>query len=278
MLGRTDSRRRLLFLLGVFAFATLALVARLGYWQVIDRDHLRTEAMAQTTVTLDTPSKRGDIFDRTGTIVLATTVQRERLVAAPSQLTPETRKATVTKLTGILRLDEAAARTLSDTLSGSAKYVILRHGLDRTVTDQIRAAIADKSAAGLSLEPEPERVYPQLGGGPGSTLAAHLLGFVNREGGGQYGVEQAYQSTLAGQPRVLVADRDSSGQAKLDEATVTQAGEPGADLTLTIDAGLQLRVEQELLAAWVADKAKRASAVVLDPYTGEVYAEATYPS
>ena len=130
----------------------------------------------------------------------------------------------------------------------------------------------------LSLEPEPERVYPQVGGGPGSSLAAHLLGFVNREGGGQYGIEQAYQSTLAGEPRVIVADRDASGQARIDAAAVTEAGEPGADLTLTIDAGLQLRVEQELLAAWVADKAKRASAVVMDPYTGEIYAEATYPS
>jgi len=278
MLGRTDSRRRLLFLLGVFCVTTFALIARLAYWQVIDRERLASQALAQTTVTLDVPSKRGDIFDRTGTIVLATTVQRERLVAAPSQLTPEQRKTTVATLTEILGLDPAAAMTLRDTLSGSAKYVILRHGLDRVVADQVRAAIANKSASALSLEPEPERVYPQVGGGPGSSLAAHLLGFVNREGGGQYGVEQAYQSTLAGQPRVLVADRDASGQARMDAATVSEQGEPGADLTLTIDAGLQLRVEQELLAAWVADKAKRASAVVMDPYTGEIYAEATYPS
>ena len=53
---------------------------------------------------------------------------------------------------------------------------------------------------------------------------------------------------------------------------------PGTDLRLTIDAGLQLSVEQELLAAWIADKAKRVSAVVMDPYTGEVYAMASYPS
>ena len=88
MLGRTDSRRRLLFLLGVFCVTTFALIARLAYWQVLDRDRLASQALAQTTVTLDVPSKRGDIFDRTGTVVLATTVQRERLVAAPSQLTP----------------------------------------------------------------------------------------------------------------------------------------------------------------------------------------------
>ena len=114
--------------------------------------------------------------------------------------------------------------------------------------------------------------------GPDSSLAAHLLGFVNREGVGQYGIEQAYQAALAGEPRVVVAERDASGLTVLDEATVAQAGQPGTDLHLTIDAGLQLRVEQELLAAWVADRAKRASAVVMDPYTGEIFAMATYPS
>ena len=119
------------------------------------------------------------------------------------------------------------------------------------------------------------RVYPQAGGGPDSSLAAHLLGFVNRDGTGQYGVEQAYQDSLAGSPRVVIAERDANGRSLLDQATVVDPGAPGQDVRLTIDAGLQLAVEQELLAAWVADKAKSVSAVVMDPYTGEVYAEAT---
>ena len=52
----------------------------------------------------------------------------------------------------------------------------------------------------------------------------------------------------------------------------------GVDLSLTIDAGFQLALEQEVIQAWVADRARSVSAVVMDPYTGEVYAEATYPS
>ena len=278
MLGRTDSRRRLLFLLFVFAVGTCALVARLAYWQVADQQRLASEALSQTTVTLNTPSKRGDIYDRTGTIVLATTVQRERLIAAPDQLDADQRRSTVAALAPILGLDDMGAVALRDKLTGNAKYVILRHGIERQMGDQIRAAIAARTAFAMSLEPEPERVYPQLGGGPGSSLAAHLLGFVNREGGGQYGVEQQYQSTLGGEPRIVVADRDASGQPMLDDAAVSQVGQPGTDLTLTIDAGLQLRVEQELLAAWIADKAKSVSAVVMDPHTGEIYAMATYPS
>ncbi len=278
MLGRTDSRRRLLVLLLVFVLGSLALTARLAYWQVVDRERLASEAMAQTTVDLETPSKRGDVYDRTGTVVLATSVPRERLVAAPDQLTPDHRRQTVAELTRILGLDDLGSVALRDKLAGGSKYLILRYGLERAVADQIREAIADGRVWALTLEPEPERVYPQVGGGPGSTLAAHLLGFVNRDGTGQYGIEQAYQAILAGEPRVLVTQRDASGQPIIDEGTVSKPGIPGEDLRLTIDASLQLKVEQELLAAWVADRAKRASAVVMDPYTGEVYAMATYPS
>jgi len=278
MPGRTDSRIRLLLLLIVFLVGSLALTARSAYWQVLDHDRLLAAADAQTTVRLETPSQRGDIYDRSGTVILATTVQRERLVAAPDQLAPEQRRTTVAELARLFDLDEATSVALREKLASSSRYLVIRHGLDRTMADRIRAGLANGRLFALSLEPEPERVYPQTGGGKDTTLAAHLLGFVNRDGVGQYGVEQAYQDTLGGSPRVVVADRDATGRAMLERATVSEPGTPGTDLRLTIDAGLQLRVEQELLAAWIADKAKRVSAVVLDPYTGEVYAEATYPS
>src|SRR5258705_12994602 len=114
MLGRTDSRRRLVFLLGVFIIGSTLLTARLAYWQVLDRERLAGQAVAQTTVTLDSPSKRGDIYDRTGTVVLATTLQRERLGAAPHQLTPERRRTPAQELARILPPDEVAAAELPD--------------------------------------------------------------------------------------------------------------------------------------------------------------------
>jgi cell division protein FtsI/penicillin-binding protein 2 len=278
MPGRTDSRIRLLLLLVFFGVGSLALTVRAAYWQVLDRDRLVLAAAEQTTVRLETPSQRGDIYDRSGTVILATTVQRERLVAAPYLLSSAERRATVAELARLFELDEPATVALREKLASDSRYLVLRHGLDRTMGDRIRASVANGRMFALSLEPEPERVYPQTGGGRETTLAAHLLGFVNRDGIGQYGIEQHYQDALGGSPRIVLADRDASGRAVLERATVSQPGTPGTDLRLTIDAGLQLRVEQELLAAWIADKAKRVSAVVLDPYTGEVYAEATYPS
>ncbi len=278
MLGRTDSRRRLLVLLMFFIVGSMALVARTAYWQIVRGAELADRALAQTTTTIEVPSRRGEIYDRSGTVLLATTVERDRLVAAPNQLTRAERIQTEAELVRLLGLDDAATATLHERLSSDKPYVILARGIEPSLSDQIRAASREKRIFGISLESEPERVYPQAGGGPDSSLAAHLLGFVNRENAGQYGVEQFYQEILAGSPRVLVAHRDINGRSMPETAEVKAPGVIGEDLRLTIDASLQLALEQELLAAWIADKAKSVSAVVLDPYTGEVYAEATYPS
>ena len=278
MLGRTDSRRRLLVLLTIFLIGSLALFARSAYWQVWRGDELMTRAAAQTTVRVEEPSRRGDIYDRTGTVLLATTVDRDRLAAAADQMTPDQRRMTAATLTKILDLDDTTAAALRERLATGKPYVILARGIEPTQSERIRQAARDGRIVHIALESEPERVYPQAGGGPDSSLAAHLLGFVNRESVGQYGVEQQYQDTLAGSPRIMVSQRDVNGRIMPETAVVEQPGTIGEDLRLTIDAGLQLAVEQELLAAWIADGAKSASAVVMDPYTGEVYAEATYPS
>jgi stage V sporulation protein D (sporulation-specific penicillin-binding protein) len=278
MLGRTDSRRRLLFLLVTFAVVGASLLTRLAYWQLAQRDRLASEAFAQTTMRQESPSRRGDIYDRSGVVVLATTVDRERLAAMPSELTPVRRREVATELIGLLRLDDEEAKLLKTRMSSDKKYVVLAHGLDKKTGDRIRAAATAKQIEAILLEPEPVRVYPHDGAGPESTLAAHLLGFVNRDGVGQYGVEQYYQSELGGRPRIVHAQRDVAARAIPDTIVVEDAGLPGEDIRLTIDAGLQLALEGEVLAAWAADKAKSVSAVVMDPYTGEVLAEATYPS
>jgi cell division protein FtsI/penicillin-binding protein 2 len=278
MLGRTDSRRRLLVLLVTFAVTGAALFTRLAYWQVSQRDKLAEEAFAQTTMRIESPSRRGDIFDRSGVVVLATTVDRERLAATPSELASKRRREVAAELVALLGLQGPDAATLTERMTSEKKYVVLAHGLDKETADRVRAAAVSNEIEGVLLEPEPMRVYPHEGGGPDSTLAAQLLGFVNRDGIGQYGVEQYYQQQLGGQPRIVHAQRDVAARAIPDTIVVEDEGAPGQDLSLTIDAGLQLALEHEVLGAWSADRAESVSAVVIDPYTGEVLAETTYPS
>jgi cell division protein FtsI/penicillin-binding protein 2 len=277
-MGRTDSRGRALLLLIAFAVTGSALFARLAYWQVGQQQRLADEAFQQTTVRLETPSKRGDIYDRSGVVVLATTIERERLIANPSEIDVARRGPVAAALVSILGLTGPDADDLVARVTSDKKYTVLAHGLDTAVGDRIRAALAAKEIEGVALESEPVRIYPQAGGGPDTTLGAKLLGFVNREGQGQYGVEQFYQDTLAGRPRIVQAQRDIASRSVPESTLVRDVGVPGEDIRLTIDAGLQLAVEQEILAAWAADKAKSVSAIVMNPYTGEILAQASYPS
>src|SRR4051794_3984786 len=232
MLGRTDSRVRLLVVLLAFVVASTALVARLAWWQVVRRDALAEQARMQTSLRVEVASPRGAIYDRSGVVVLATTVIRDRLVAAADKLTATRRREIAAQLATILGLDAAGQAALLAKLVEGRQYVVLARGLEPATSQRIRDAIAAKEIEQVSLEPEPTRVYPQSGGGPDSTLAAHLLGFVNREGVGQYGVEQRYQAELAGSSKVVYAQKDVIGRPVLESSTVADPGTAGTDIRL----------------------------------------------
>jgi cell division protein FtsI (penicillin-binding protein 3) len=281
MLGRTDRRLRLLALLVGFVLLAGMLVLRLAYWQVVRGAEMRTSAMAQLERSVTQPSIRGDIFDRSGTVVLATTTYLDLLAAYPARIAVDDRDRVASELARILELDVESATKIRETLQRGGEYAVLFRALTRRQSDAVRAAMEDPDPTRrldwLELEPQPVRAYPNEGGAPNTTLASRLLGFTNREGEGQYGVEQRFQDLLGGRPRVMTAQRDVSGRVIADTERLVDAGVPGSDIRLTIDAGLQLMLEKELYAAWVADRAKMASAVIMDPVTGDILAWATVP-
>ena len=285
MLGRTDSRPRSLLVLVLMGVFGIACIGRLGYWQFVRHDDLVARARDQVTARIEVPPVRGTIYDRSGAVVLATSVERDLLSAFPAQMTGPTvaetaavRERVAARLVAILGLAPADADALRAKLGDGNAYVVLAHGLTPSQSSAIKAGLADGTLVQLRLEPEPVRVYPRAGGATGTTLAAQLLGFVNRDGTGQYGIEGRWQELLGGSPQVLLAQRDGSGRPILEDAQTLQPGSPGTSLTLTIDASLQLKLEQEVYAAWVADHAKSVSGVVMDPGSGEILASATYPS
>ena len=211
--------------------------------------------------------------------MLATTVQRERLVAAPDQLTPERRRTTVAGAVAdprtrrgrrgrAARPDDRHARATSSCATawigpwptGSARRSP-PSGSSACRSNRNRSGSIRSSAADRDRPSRPTSWVSSTAKAAASTASSSNT---RRRWPASHG-SSSRNATPA-------ARRCSS------EAVVSQAGAPGTDLRLTIDAGLQLKVEQELLAAWVADRAKRASAVVMDPYTGEIYAMATYPS
>jgi cell division protein FtsI (penicillin-binding protein 3) len=261
----------LVVLAALCAFAVASGV-RLAYWQVA-RPDLRNEALALTDRPEVTPVVRGDIVDRDGRI-LATTAYRDRLIAWPNLISSARLPALMDELATLLALEPGERTSFEDILANDdAQYAVLDRELTEEQSQAIRDALAQDRLGGLALESYPVRVYPMAGGAPGTTLASQLLGFVNSEGVGNYGIEQQYDRYLAGQP----TDATDAPVAQVGGGTPPAPSTPGSDIKLTIDASLQLQLEKELYAAWVGDGSSRVSGMVMDPDTGEVLAWASVP-
>ena len=276
MFGRTDSRGRLLLLLIALVLLSGGMTARLAYWQVNRHEQLTALAAEQTSYSQRTiPAMRGTIYDRTGTVVLAETINRFRIIADGHGLPADERKREADALVDYLGLDSDAEAALRKAMQSNSYYLILASNVDAETAGEIVDAQATGALAAITLEPTPVRVYPQAGGAPHTSLAAQMLGFVNFSGQGQYGLEQQYNALLSGRPEVINVDPNTPGPAG---EHIVDSGSPGQDLRTTIDASLQLQVEQEVFATWLDDRAKTVSAIVMDPKTGAVLAEASYPS
>ena len=275
MLGRTVSRGRLLLLLLVVLVASTGMTMRLAYWQIGQRQPLTALAAQTSTYQEKIPAQRGTIYDRTGTIVLAQTVIRYRIIGDPHDLSAAASASTVTALIDYLSLSDEDAAKLRKAMATNAYYIVLVTDVDADIVQEMKTQQSDGGLLGITFEKEPVRVYPQAGGAPNTSLAAQVLGFVNAAGIGQYGIEQQYDTVLAGRPEIDQIDPTVPGPAG---TKIIDPGSAGEDIRTTIDAGLQLQVEQEVFAAWAADKAKTVSAVVMDPNTGEILAQASYPS
>src|SRR3954453_7345364 len=180
MLGRTDSRLRLVSLLLVFGVIATLLGVRLAYWQLGQGPELRRVANTQLQQA-DTASdvRRGDITDRNGN-VLATTAYRDLLAAYPDLMSEDDRNRTSAGLAAILGLSaqqQADLRASFGDAQHSVSYVVVSKQLTEGQSDQVRAGLTDHSLAHLVLDPHPVRFYPSAGGQLGTTLASQLLGF-----------------------------------------------------------------------------------------------------
>ncbi len=284
MLGRTDRRWRSVAILGLICVVAVAAVMRLAFWQVAVAPRLQEIAVAQLHPSQAEPAVRGDILDRNGQI-LATTGYRNSLAAYPRYITMDPkRRATYLKTLGdILDLDSKARQQLATTLDDPRlmEFAPIRRELSEKQSDEIRAGIASGALNALQLTSHAVRIYPNAGGQPGTTLASQLLGFVQaKEDGsgykGYYGIEGEYDAILAGKPR-LVATATDAGRPLDSSARIIDPGVPGEDVTISIDYTLQLQLEKELYSTWVSDKARRVSALVMDPDTGEILAWASVP-
>lgn len=232
----------------------------------IDR-HLSGIASTTESTLVTTEPTRGTIYDRSGRIALARSEPLGRLVADRTATTEEaTRIATI-----ISRVSGRPFDTLmSALLEGDGWRIVDREPFSGETLSALRELETDGALAPARLEPLLRRVHMD-GGGAEMSLAAQLLGFVDADGVGHYGIESYYDELLSGSPQVERVERDGS-------RSLIEVGRDGADLILSIDAGLQRVVERIASETHRADKALGVTIVAMDLATGEILASASSPA
>ncbi|GCE48442.1 cell division protein FtsI (penicillin-binding protein 3) [Thermosporothrix hazakensis] len=271
-LQRARSRQMVLFLL--VCLIMLSLLGRLYYWQIIRHDDLARLAEEEHRQNLVVNAPRGLIFDRNGHL-LASNVIRDDVYIEPYQLAldiPDAEKAQhkQAELIRMLRkvLPDIPEEKLSRSFASGLSTVRIATLIEPEQSEQLRQLHLQY----VFLEPRPVRVYPN------GDLAAQLLGYVQPDKGGLYGIEGAYNTMLAGKPGSLTAETDLNGNPLIVGASSQQPAVKGANITLTIDSTMQYIVQTALAQRVKEVDAQGGSAIVVDVKTGAIVAMASVPS
>jgi cell division protein FtsI (penicillin-binding protein 3) len=260
---RPDTRKRLMPVIGVLVLATLGLVARAIYLQVVRQQFLQQQGDARFLREVEIPVSRGTIYDRNG-VPLAVSTPMLSLWANPDELLQHADR--IPELAKALGVD-ADDLTRKLQARGDREFVYLR----RLMPPDAAKAVLALDIPGVSAEREYKRYYPE------GAATAHVLGFTNIDDRGQEGLELAYDGWLAGKPGLKRVIRDRLGHV-VENVEQVRAPVPGHDLTLSIDSRIQYLAYAALADAVAKRHAASGSMVILDPRNGEVLAMVNVPS
>lgn len=249
----------LLFIMGIF-------VVRLFYLQVIRHDYYKKTALQGQYKQYEIPAERGIIEAHDGDSVLPIVLNETKytLFADPKYIkNPADAAEKVQKIIGGNTSD------YEKLMKQDTRYTVLAKKLSKDQKDQLDAL----DMKGLGTRDESYRTYPQ------GDLAAQTLGFVNDDGQGKYGIEQALDSELKGTPGQLKAITDASGVPLVtNKDNIVTDPQPGDKVVLTLDVSMQKQLQDILKAGLDAAHSSSGSALIMDPNTGAVKAMANYPS
>jgi cell division protein FtsI (penicillin-binding protein 3) len=254
-----DRRLGLLFCAFLLLF-TLALTR--AFWlQGVRGGALRAEARSQQVTQVTVPGQRGRVLDRNGK-VLAASEDAADVIATPYQVENPGQTA--------LRLHDLLGVPTTDLVDKLADRSSGFEYLARKVDAGTAAEVKQLKITGISTVPTSRRLYPQ------GELASQVIGAVATDNQGLTGLEHAENEVLGGANGAQDIVHDALGRP-LRMETVTPAS-VGEDIQTTLDAAIQGKTEEALSAAAEHYGAKGASAIVMNPNTGEILSMANWPS
>ncbi|MDO5480928.1 MAG: penicillin-binding protein 2, partial [Candidatus Saccharibacteria bacterium] len=246
----------------------LVIMARLFFIQVIQHDYYVAKAEEEHVATRKIKAERGEIYmmdgDQPAAVVLnraAWTIIVDPMIANPE----ETEKAISAAVAG----DKITAKWEEVFANRELRYFVVAKNVTR---EEVRK-LEEEALGGVWYQEGNARVYPE------GEMASQLLGFVNNDGVGQYGVEGALNEELAGEDGLLKSVTDVNNVAlSIGDENVKVPAKDGKNVVLTIDRGLQRKIEQEVTKYLDEVRVENGSALVMDPRSGKILAMVTLPT
>ncbi|GFN30388.1 penicillin-binding protein 2B [Paenibacillus curdlanolyticus] len=277
----------MLFLIGgLITLLFVVLIGRLYWVQVVKADFWLSNAEQYWAASEKLVAKRGDITDRDGN-VLAMDGKAYTVAVSPAQLDKlgivDKVTAKLAELLGMNESDLRAIATARNPDKNNALYAqreVRSKGwkIDKELGDKIEAFKKELTAetgsvdVGIYLLNETKRYYPK------NSMAAQLLGYVDKEGKANYGLESFFDEVLRGEDGYRKYQKDGN-RIQIDGGKVEyKPARDGKNITLTIDYDIQNYVEQAIQKAYDKYNPKSITAIAVDPNTMEILGMANLPS
>ncbi len=251
-------KKRLVLLKIFFLICFTSVIFRLGLIMFVEHEAYFAKAKIQQIKKEEIIPKRGNIYDRMGR-ELAISLEKESLFIDPASLNSI---QAVNLLKNYVKVDPEQIERLSEK---NVRFLWLQRKVDSAVAEKIKTLKIE----GVGSVIEGARFYPK------GFLASHLIGFVNIDEQGMEGVERKYDKYLRAEKSIKVVSVDAKGK-KLSQGDLKDV--KGNDVFVTIDEGLQYIVEKYLDEAVKKWQASSATAIMMDPFTGEILALANRPT
>ncbi len=234
-----------------------------------DGDRYRKEALSQQSYTNTVLNyQRGDVKDRNNT-TLAVSVRKYDLVLEPRTLGKDEKKKQAT-VDAIVKTFGVASSVVEEVIqkkpNSMYEHIDGLKELPAKKVDKFKKQIKKERLEGVWFEEVYKRNYPL------KTVGASIIGFMNSNNQGTYGVEEQYNSVLNGTTGREYGYFDSNMNL---QRTIKEAKD-GNSVVLTIDANVQKIIEDE-----IADfqkngtGAKTIAMMVMNPKNGEILAMAS---
>ncbi len=261
--NKNTTKPTALYTVSFVLFLGFALVfLRLIFIQGIERDTWLARANQAQEKTVQLEPERGAIYDRNGN-VLAMNFDRPSLYAIPGEI--KNPKRTAQKLAKILKV---RSDRLLRKLKRKGAFVWLERKIDLEQMKKIEAL----KIKGIRSVMESKRVYPK------GKLFGQVLGFAGLDNQGLEGIEKKHDTILRGTGGAIILERDAHGKSIFPKDLQYIEPTPGRDLHLTVDENIQHISERELRRMVESSGAKGGTAIVMNPWNGEILAMAIQPA